>query len=425
MPSTPTRRVVITGAGVITALGQNLIAVWQALDSGRSGVGPIKTLDASTLPVRIAGEVPGFDPKKVLSKDERKSLKMMARSVQMGVTGAKLAFAASGIDRSKLDSTRFGVEMGSSLIPTELDDLASAARVATDADGIVDLGKWGATGLREVQPLWMLKYLPNMVACHTSIFLDAQGPNNSVTSSDIAGLLALGEATRILRRNAADFFLVGAADSKINLLSLVRHCLFAPLSQRNDEPAKAMRPFDKGRDGWVIAEGAGALAVEDLDHARRRNARIYAEVVGFSSSFDRGRTGAGLARAIRSALRQAGISPADIDHVNAYGLSTQSCDEWEARGLVEVFGANAAPVFAPKSFFGSLCSASSLIELIASLLALQNGVVPATLNYDEPDPACPLAVIREKRSILKPHILKISLTDLGQCAAVVVRKWDE
>jgi 3-oxoacyl-[acyl-carrier-protein] synthase II len=393
--------------------------------AGTGGVGPIRSLDASTLPVRIAGEVAGFDAKKVLTKDERKSLKMMSRPVQMGVACAKLAFADAGIDRSKLDSTRFGVEMGSSLIPTELDDLAAAAAIATDAGGHVDLGKWGAEGLRQVQPLWMLKYLPNMVACHTSIFLDAQGPNNSVTESDIAGLLALGEAARILRRNAADFFLVGAADSKINLLSLVRQCLFAPLSRRNDEPAKAVRPFDTGRDGWVIAEGAGVLAVEDLDHARRRNARIYAEVAGFGSAYDRGRTGAGLARAIRAAFKQAGVGPGDIDHVNAYGLGTPECDAWEARGLAEVFGPNAAPVFAPKSYLGSLVSAGSLVELTASLLALKHGTLPATLNCDDPDPACPVAVVRQPRPVAKPYVLKVSLTDLGQCAAAVVKKWDE
>ncbi len=425
MPSSPSRRVVITGAGVITALGQDLPTVWTALAAGKSGVGALRSLNAAACPVRIAGEVAGFDPKKLLSKDERKSLKMMARSVQMGVTGAKLAFADSGVDRAQLDSTRFGVEMGSGLIPTELDDLAGAARASTDASGTVELSKWGATGLREVQPLWMLKYLPNMIACHTSIFLDAQGPNNTVTASDVAGLLALGEAARILRRDAADFFLVGAADSKINLLSLVRHCLFAPLSHRNEEPAKAMRPFDRDRDGWVISEGAGVLAVEDLGHAKRRSARIYAEVVGFGSAFDRGRTGAGVARAIRAAFQQAGVVPGDIDHVNAYGLSTPECDAWEARGLAEVFGPNAAPVFAPKSYLGSLCSAGGLVELIASLLALEHGTVPATLNYDAPDPDCPVAVIREPRPATKPHVLKVSLTDLGQCAAAVIKKWDE
>jgi 3-oxoacyl-[acyl-carrier-protein] synthase II len=425
MPSFSSRRVVITGAGVITALGQDPSTYWQALTAGASGVGPIRSLDVSGLAVRIAGEVPGFNPKKVLSKNEQKSLKMMARPVHLGVTGAKLAFEDSGVDRAQLDSTRFGIEMGSGLIPTELDDLAGAVSASTDAAGTVDLGRWGAIGLREIQPLWMLKYLPNMVACHTSIFLDAQGPNNSVTASDVAGLLALGEAARILRRDAADFFLVGSSDSKINLLSLVRHSLFAPLSHRNDEPTKAVRPFDKNRDGWVIAEGAGVLAVEDLNHAKRRNARIYAEVVGFGSAYDRGRTGAGIARAIGAALRQAGIGPADIDHVNAYGLGTPQCDVWEARGLAEVFGPDAAPVFAAKSYLGNLCAAGSLVELTASLLALRDGTLPPTLNCDDPDPDCPVAVIRAPRPVKKPHVLKVSLTDVGQCAAVVVKKWEE
>jgi 3-oxoacyl-[acyl-carrier-protein] synthase II len=344
----------------------------------------------------------------------------------MGVACAKLAFADTGIDRAKLDSTRFGVELGSSLIPTELDDIAAAAALcAAGAAGDVDMARWGTEGVREIQPLWMLKYLPNMVACHVSIFLDAQGPNNSITETDAAGLLALGEAARILRRDGADFFLVGAADSKINALSLVRQCLFAPLSRRNDAPAEACRPFDKGRDGWVIGEGAGVLAVEDLDHARRRGAKIYAELVGFGAAFDRGRTGAGVARAVRAALGQAGVGPDVIDHVNAHGQGTVDGDAWEARGLAEVFGGLNTPVFAAKSYFGGLSAAGSPVELIASLLALRHGTLPATLNYTDPDPACPVAVGREPRPVTTPYALKVALTDRGQCAAAVVRKWEE
>jgi 3-oxoacyl-[acyl-carrier-protein] synthase II len=421
------RRVVITGVGVLSPIGADPAALWQALLDRRSGVRPIQAMDVSALPVRIAAELPGFDAKKIITgKDERKSLKMMARSVQMGVACAKLAFADTGIDRAKLDSTRFGVEFGSSLVPTELDDIAAAAAMcATGEAGVVDMARWGTGGIREIQPLWMLKYLPNMVACHVSIFLDAQGPNNSITETDAAGLLALGEAARILRRDGADLFLVGAADSKINGLSLVRQCLFAPLSRRNDAPTEASRPFDKNRDGWVIGEGAGVLAVEDLDHARRRGAKIYAELVGFGSAFDRGRTGAGLARAIRAALRQAGIGPDVIDHVNAHGQGTVAGDAWEARGLAEVFGPLNTPVFAAKSYFGSLSAAGGPVELVISVLALQYGTLPATLNYTEPDPACPVAVNREPRPVTKPYALKVSLTDLGQCAAAVVRKWEE
>ena len=167
----------------------------------------------------------------------------------------------------------------------------------------------------------MLKYLPNMLACHVSILHNAQGPNNTITESDVASLLALGEAYRILGRDQADFFLVGGAESKINPLSLVRQCLFEPLSRRNDAPEKACRPFDRSRDGLVLGEGAGVLVVEELEHARKRGARIYAEVVGFGAAFDRERNGDGLARAIRAALAEAGIGPDDVDHVNAHGLA--------------------------------------------------------------------------------------------------------
>src|SRR2546423_201701 len=170
-------------------------------------------------------------------------------------------------------------------------------------------------GIPTVEPLWMLKYLPNMLACHVSILHDAQGPNNTITESDVASVLALGEACRILERDGADFFLVGGAESKINPLSMVRQCLFEPLSHRNDEPEKACRPFDRRRDGLVLGEGGTVLVVEDLEHARKRGARIYAEVVGFGASFDVDRSGRGLARAVRVALQEAGIGPEEVDHV--------------------------------------------------------------------------------------------------------------
>jgi len=426
MPSSVSRRVVITGAGVISPIGLDLPAVWQALITGTSGIGPIRSIDASSLPVQIAGEVPSFNAKKIITdKEERKSLKMMSRTVQMGVACARLAYAHAGLHRAKVDPTRFGVEIGSGFIATDYDDLAAAAHVSVmDAPSGVDLSKWGAQAIREIPPLWILKYLPNMIACHTSIFLDARGPNNSVTQSDAAGLLALGEAARVIRRGAADCMLVAAADSKISLLGLVRQCVFAELSRRNDAPVKACRPFDATRDGWVIAEGAGALTLEDLGHAEERGAHVVAELVGFGSAFDHGRTGAGLARAIRAALSQASIGPTDIDHVNAHGCGTRQGDVWEARGLAEVFGP-CAPVFAPKSYFGSLSPAGGLVELTASLLALKHGTLPATLNCDDPDPVCPVAVVRRPRAVTMPYILKTSLTDRGQCAAAVVRRWDK
>jgi 3-oxoacyl-[acyl-carrier-protein] synthase II len=270
----------------------------------------------------------------------------------------------------------------------------------------------------------MLKYLPNMSAAHISILHDAQGPNNSITESDAASLLALGEAYRILGRDGADFFLVGGAESKINALSLVRQCLFEELSTRNDVPEKACRPFDRSRDGLVIGEGAGVLVVEDLEHARKRGARIYAEMVGFGAAFDRKLNGDGLARAIQAALKDAGIGPEDVDHVNGPGLATRRTDVWEARGVARVFG-EGFPVFAAKGYLGNLGAGSGTTELSASILGLQQGVMPASLNCDEPDPECPVRVIAgEPRAVTRPYAVKIGFTQMGQCAAVVVKKWE-
>ena len=418
------RRTVISGIGMLNALGLNAAAVWEGFLAGKSGVRPIRSFDASGLPVRIAGEIPGFDAKQFVDKKDRRSLKMMARTIELAVSAAQLALNDGSVDKAKLDRTRFGVEFGSGLIAMELPEVADASLVSTNGQvGYADLNKWGKEGLPTIQPLWMLKYLPNMLACHVSILHDAQGPNNSITESDAASLLALGEAYRILGRDGADLFLVGGAESKINPLSLVRQCLFEPLSRRNDQPEKACRPFDRDRDGVVIGEGGTVLVVEDLEHARKRGARIYAEVVGFGAAFDRDHSGRGLARAIRAALDEAGIGPPDVDHVNAHGLGSVESDAWEVRGLQEVFGGCPTPVFAPKGHIGNLGSGGGLTELAASVLALQHGLLPGTLNYENPDPACPVAVhAGAPRPVTKPHALKVGFTQMGQSAALVVRK---
>lgn len=422
------RRVVFTGVGVLSPIGLDVNTFWQSLLNGRSGIKPFQSFDFSALPVRFGGEIPTFDAKQYVDKKDRKGLRVMARTIQLAVAAAQLAVDHSKLDKQKIDPTRFGIEFGAGLIALELDELGPAAKCSANClPGSVDLEKWGEHGIPSIPPLWMLKYLPNMLACHVSILHNAQGPNNTITESDVAGLLALGEAYRVMGRDLADFFLVGGADSKINPLSMVRQCLFQPLSHRNDQPEKACRPFDKGRDGFVIGEGAGVVAIEELEHARRRGAHIFGELVGFGASFDRDRSGAGLARAIRSALQGAGIGPEEVDHINAHGNSTVESDVMEARGLQEVFGncKAPAPVFAAKSYFGNLGAGSALTELSASLLALQNGVVPQTLNFEDPDPACPVEVVAgAPRPVTRPYVVKVSFTDLGQCAAVVIRKWN-
>jgi len=423
------RRTVITGMGIVSPIGLDAASCWEALSHGRSGIKTIQSFNAGGLPVRIAGEIVGFDAKKFVDKKDRKSLRVMARSIQLAVAAAQLALDDSKIDKDKLDPTRFGVEFGASLIASELEELGAASKISANCQpGTVDLEKWGTQGLANIPPLWMLKYLPNMLACHISIMHNAQGPNNTITESDVAGLLALGEAFRITRRNQADFFLAGGGESRINPLSMVRQCLFQPLSKRNEEPQKACRPFDRRRDGMVLGEGASVLVLEELDHARRRGAKIYGEMVGFGAAFDRGTTGKGLARAIRAALTEAGIGPEAIDHVNASGTSTVAGDAWESRGIQEVFGScqSPVPVFGAKSYFGNLGPGSGPTEITTSLLALQHGQLPATLNYEESDPACPVTVAaREMRPICKAYFLKTGFTDLGQCAAAVFRKWQE
>jgi 3-oxoacyl-[acyl-carrier-protein] synthase II len=417
------RRAVITGIGIISPLGCEVTTFRRSLAEGRSGVRRVQAFDPSGLPVQFAAEVPDFDAKSYVEKKDRRNLRIMARTIQLAVAGAQRALEDGAVDKNKLDKTRFGVEYGSGLIASELPEIVDAARVSVNCQpGSVDLDKWGELGLGAIPPLWMLKYLPNMLACHVSILHDAQGPNNSITESDAASLLALGEAYRILQRDGADFFLVGGAESKINPLSMVRQCLFEPLSHRNDAPEKASRPFDRRRDGLVLGEGAAVFCFEDLEHAKNRGARIYAEVVGFGSAFDVKKDGRGVARAIRAALAEAGVSPEEIDHVNAHGLGTVASDRWEARGVFEIFG-DRVPVFAPKSYFGNLGAGGGLLELAASLVGFQQGQVPATLNYEEPDPECPVSVAASVRTARTPFMVKVSFTQMGQCAALVCRNW--
>ncbi len=417
------RRTVLTGVGLITPLGHDLRTFWLEMLPGRGGVRRIQSFDPSALPVQIGGEVRDFEAKDYVEKKDRKRLNQMVRTAQFAVATARLALDDAALDRGRIDPERFGVVLGAGTIPGDLADLGPAAHATMrPGDEVADLRRWGADGLPLIPPTWMLGHVPNMPASHVSILNDLRGPNNTITQTDVASLLALAEARRAVQRGRADLMLAGGADAKINPVTLVRQCLFAPLSRRK-EPEKACRPFDRGRDGIVLGEGGGALLVEDLEHARRRGARIYAEVVGCGAAFDRGRTGQGLARAVGAALAEAGVGPDDLDHVNAQGYGSRDGDVWEARGLQESLGGRPVPVFAAKGYFGNLGPAAGAVELSASLLALTHGVLPATLNCDEPDPECPVAVCREPRRVERPYFLKVGCTELGQCAALVLRGW--
>ncbi len=425
----PRRRAVITGLGVLAPIGTDLASFWSAAVAGTSGIRPIQNMDATSLPSHIGGELVDYDPKKFIpasNKDGRKSLKNMARTVHMGVCAAQLAMDDHGPAKGTIDPFRFGIEFGCVMVATEIDDLAHAAKLCSaDTPGHVDMAKWGTEGLEAVTPNWMLKYLPNMSACHTSIFFDAQGPNNTITEADASGILALGEAYRIMQRDLADFFLVGGTESKINPVSFVRHNLFTPFTRNNAHPTEAVRPFDAARDGIVFGEAAAAVGLEDLEHARKRGVPIYAEVVGFASGFDRGLTGDVLIRILKNALVEAKITPADVDHVNAQAAGSPKLDAFEARAIHAVFGPD-VPVYCLKGQVGSTGAASGLLELAVSLLAFKHGVLPGTVNHTTPDPACPVNVVTgSPRPITKPYMVKISYTDVGQCAVAVLRRFED
>jgi 3-oxoacyl-[acyl-carrier-protein] synthase II len=418
------RRAVVTGLGVIAPCGTGPAAFWHGLSSlAAAPARRVSYFDATPLPVRIAYELPDFDPKKTLGKEHRKGLNKMARTVQLGFAAAMQMWDAGLCPKpaaGEIAPERFGVEFACVMVATELDDLAGGAKVAADhTPGTVDLAKWGTDGLRAVPPQWMLKYLPNMPACHTSVVMDARGPNNTVTCSDTAGLVALGEAYRLIGRGWADYFLVGGCESKVNPVSFTRHATFQELSRRNDAPTEALRPFDAHRAGTVLGEAACTLGLEEAGHAAARGAAVLGEVVGFASGFARRLDPDRFATVIRKALTEAKVSPADVDHVNAGAGGYRTLDAFEARAIRQVFGD--VPVFAPRGHVGSTGAASGLVELAASLLALRHGTVPATLNHAAAGDDCPVRVTREPRPARTPVAVKLSCTDLGQVAAVVVR----
>lgn len=426
---TSSRRAVFTCLGIHTPIGTDPDSYFQALSAGTSGIRPLSAYTQAPMNCRIGGTIDGYDSKKFIPatmREARKAVGRLSRTVQLGVTAAQQAMTSGGPAPGSIDPFRFGIEYACVMISTELEDIVGGAKLAVEGVplGKVDMRAWGKTGLKQVPPLWMLKYLPNMPACHASINADAQGPNNTHTATDIAGLMALGEAYRILQRDAADFFLVGGCESRLNPLSISRTSLFMELAKSfNDDPARAVRPFDAAREGTVLGEAAAVLGLEELATAEQRGAKILAELVGFASGFEASKKGTGFAGVIRNAMKQANIGPEQIDHVNAAAGGWRELDAWEARAIQEVFG-DAVPVFAAKGHIGNSGAASALVELAASVLALRDGVLPGTLNCENRAPDCPVLVhTGAPRPVEKPYALKLSFTDMGQCAAAIIRKW--
>ena len=423
------RRVVISGLGLICPLGIGHDASWAALAEGRGAVRKIEAFPVAGLPNDIGAEVLGFDPRALATpshvKPLRKSLKYMARDIQLAVAAAEMAFTDAGLALGSYDPTRIGLDLGAGLISTELDELAKAINKSSRPDDSFDYQVYGREGIPEIEPIWLLKYLPNMLACHVSILWNCQGPSNSITQAEAAGLVAMTEAVRIIASGRADLMVSGGADSKIHPLSIIRMSMLGQVSSWAGEPSKAVKPFDRHRDGTVPGEGAGILILEEREHALKRGARIYGEILGCGSGCD-ARPGGGIDPegigteiAYRSALRDAGLEASDMGHVNAHGSGLVAADSAEAAALGRVFG-NSVPITALKGYLGNSVSGCGSIELIASLLGVNRGLVPPILNCD--DPEFGLDFVRGRpRPVENLTFATGNFTRHGQAAALIVK----
>ncbi|MCE9607120.1 MAG: beta-ketoacyl-[acyl-carrier-protein] synthase family protein [Planctomycetia bacterium] len=417
--STSSEQVVVTGLGVVSPIGIGLDLFWSSLMEGRSGIRPLTLFDASLLPIRFGGEVLDFDPKQRVRP--RKSLKVMSRDIQLAFAAADEAYTQATIAVGAIDPERFGVVFGSDLIQPDPIEAALGYKKST-VDGEFDFTRWGEVAMQEIYPLWMLKHLPNMPACHIGIAFDARGPNNTITLGEVSSLSAIGEAMRVVARGQADLMFAGGTGVRVQPTSMVRNSA-AEASHRNDDPEHAMRPFDAEREGETFGEGAGAAMLESRRSAQRRGANILARVAGFGSAFGRekqgGVTSVAIAQSIERALADAELSAGDVGFVSAQGRGTRRDDAAEAQGIRSVLGD--VPVTVPKSYYGNLGSGGGAVDFTAAVAALLAGRIPPTLNYTHPDPECPVAVVHgAPQALEKPTALILSQTPMGQAVAIVV-----
>ena len=426
------RRVVITGVGVVAPNGIGKEDFWSACVNGRSGVGPIRSFDASRHPVKIAAEVPDFDATPYVPCEHRKSPKIMGRATRFAMAASHMAVQDSGLELEHQNPERVGVVMGTGMVPMDLPELTPVLMSACDDTGQLQTDRLGEQGATAVFPLWILKYLPNMVAAHISMAFNAQGPNSTITTACAAGTQAVGEAFRLIARGDADVVFSGGADSRIDPLLLLAYAALGAISPAHRPPSEVSRPFDAQRDGFVLGEGAGVLVLEDLHSARQRGATIYAEVLGLGSSFDAyGVTkpdpqAKGAARAIEWALDEARIDRHDVDYINAHGTSTRLNDLMETVAVKRVFGdgARALPLSSIKSMVGHLIGAAGAVEAAALALSLHEGVLPPTINHTHPDPDCDLDYVpNNAREMPVRTAVSTSFGFGGQNAALVMRSF--
>jgi 3-oxoacyl-[acyl-carrier-protein] synthase II len=430
------RRVVITGVGIISPLGHTKESLWESLATRRSGVAPL-TL-AQQLPIPFGGEardftgdIDDFGPlEKEQKKAIRKGLKVMCRECQMGVAAAQRALADANLKPGATDPDRTGISFGADYMLSPPDDFCEGIVQCLDEQGRFQFSRWGNEGMTKMSPLWLLKYLPNMPASHLAIYNDYRGPNNSLTLREASANAALGEAYQIILRDDADIMLVGATGTRLHAMKTIHTVSQEEVCLNEGDPAMASRPFDLDRHGVVLGEGAGAIVIETLASAQSRGATIYGEVLGAATSSVAARNlvadrSKALQNVLRAVLRNAKTNIDDIGHIHAHGLSTRTCDIDEAQAIQSVFGdrTQSLPITAAKSYFGNLGAGSGIVELIASLLAMQNDRLFPILNFTTPDPECPIAAVQNGDIAPGPSFINLSVTPQGQASAALVQRF--
>jgi 3-oxoacyl-[acyl-carrier-protein] synthase II len=412
-------------------------AVWEALRDARCGVSEISLLDPGHFPCKIGGQLLDFSARKFVPKNYRKAVKVMARDIEIAVAAADLAFLDSGLVTQGLEdkgeptvvSERLGCNIGAGLICTELNELGTAVNTSV-TDGKFDFETWGHTGMNNLTPLWLLKYLPNMLSCHVTIIHGAKGPSNCITCGDASGHLSVGESALYIHRGAADVVIAGAAESKLNHMGLLRQAKLQRLcTTRNDQPATAVRPFDADHDGTAIGEGGGLLILEEMDAAKARGARIYAEIVGFGAACDSKAidvlrpTAGNLGLAVKNAVASAGITPDDVDAIVAYGTGVPGEDVVEAAAWQEAIGERAAsiPAVSFTGATGAMFAGASGVQLSVAAKCLTEQVIPPTVNFAKAADGCAMNFAHETREVNLRHIVTGAYTVGGQSGACVLK----
>lgn len=431
------RRVAITGLGVVAPNACGPAAFWDKLIEGQSGIDRISAFDPTNFPCRIGGELRDFSARGYVPRDYRKAVKVMARDIEIAVAAADMAFRDSGIvtkgvdpAATTIDSRRLGCNIGAGLICSDLNELGAAVNTAV-IDGKFDLKAWGSSGMTNLTPLWLLKYLPNMLSCHVTIIHGAEGPSNTITCGDASGHLAIGEAARLVARGGADVVIAGGAESKLNPMGMLRQQLLKRVcTTGNDSPTSACRPFDAGHGGAVVGEGGGLVILEEMSRAKARGARIYAEIAGFGAACDpcgldvMNPTAGGLENAAAKAVAQAGIDASELGMILAHGTAVPGEDACECAAWKAALGEKAAsiPAFALTGATGSLFAGAGAMEVAAAALALHNQVVPQTVNFASLADGCNLNLSARQRPMNADYVITGSFGIGGQSGALVLRK---